>query len=80
MSLFFSLSEISFPQVDAVFEVPHAYPDLPISQCPDQVEYFADLLGRTIVIHPFNQSRTRYLWAMMVRTLTLTVPQPLKGS
>jgi len=35
----------------------YGYPDLPISQCQDKTEYYTDVLGRTIVIHQFNQTR-----------------------
>jgi hypothetical protein len=35
----------------------YAYPSLPPSQCPEKVEYYADVLGRTIAIHQFNQTR-----------------------
>jgi len=35
----------------------YAYPGLPPSQCQDKTEYYTDVLGRTIVIHQFNQTR-----------------------
>jgi hypothetical protein len=38
----------------------YAYPDLPISQCLDRTEHYADVLGRTIAIHQFNQTRLNY--------------------
>jgi hypothetical protein len=34
----------------------YAYPGTPISQCQNTTEYYTDVLGRTIVIHQFNQT------------------------
>jgi len=38
----------------------YAYPELPPSQCENKTEYYTDVLGRTIVIHQFNQTRINY--------------------
>jgi hypothetical protein len=35
----------------------YTYPGTPISQCQNRTEYYADVLGRTIVVHQFNQTR-----------------------
>jgi subtilisin family serine protease len=38
----------------------YAYPGFAPSQCQDRVEYYSDVLGRTIAIHQFNQTRNLY--------------------
>jgi hypothetical protein len=35
----------------------YAYPELPPSRCENKSEYYTDVLGRTIVISQFNQTR-----------------------
>jgi hypothetical protein len=54
----------------------YGYPGLLASQCQNRTEHYTDVLGRTIVIHQFLQTRTFFITVVVTMTETETETPP----